>query len=322
MKKKIAFAFGILAAISIIFLSAISAFFLPIVVEEEKEELVGWKKIAVKTEVEKGLIGIGDVITYKIKVLYDPNRIEIDKRLNINFEPFQIREIKEKDYKLDEEIKIYLQEYKLQLITGERNKFYSFPEIVVRYKYKDFMEWYEEKITPQSIYISARIPQDTSNLTLRPLKGKLINIGYQYFVWILFLLGGMSLILGIFLVVKKARQQRKEAKEFRKKRETLKDIFDAYQSLVQKAESEDPRFLFHHIYQLLRLLLQREEKIDWLKPNLEKISPEIKLTIFGLIKKCQKASGPEPIDSKEIKDVLELLQEILNFYLKKGGVGQ
>ncbi|TFG92265.1 MAG: hypothetical protein E4G71_02365 [Candidatus Atribacteria bacterium] len=263
----------------------------------------------------------GDTFSYFIEIWYNPDLVEhIDKEsLNrmINLEPFEIRDIREREFYLDTNNRVYQKEYQLQLLNGQVNSFYELPTIIVRYKSKGSADFSEESFKPYPIFIASRLPSDLSNLSVSPVKEKLINTNHLRISWIFLCLGGILLLAGLANFFGRITQWREEEKH-RREIEGYDLFSESYRSLKNNIKMDvEPQYLFHQIDHILRALLARKEKIGWLEdPDLQALPSEIKEKAISLLEICQKAYRASTIEQKEADEVIRQLEVILDFYYK------
>ena len=293
------------------------------------EELPKGQAILVATRSERFGVQKGDAFLYLVEVLYDPDQVsEIDRASldrNVNLEPFEIRDIKETGFDLDSRTRVYQREYEIQLISGEVEHLYEFPTIVVRYSLKDPQGFAEKAVVPEPIYVVPRLPADISDLELgygplRPLKGKIEDVSQNRLPWLLWALGGCVAALAVADLTLRVIPQRKGMLKQTRKVESGDVLYQAYRSLHGNvAMAVEPKRLLHQMDCILRLILARKEKSDWLEePNLDLLSSGIREPVISLFEKCQKSHGPEIIEQKEVEEALKQLEEILSFYFGEG----
>lgn len=279
----------------------------------EKEKIEQDKLIWVEIE-SKDSVYLGDVTSYKIRILYRFRQIKIDRAGlgQINFEPFEVRDWGEREIFLDSKTKVYQREYQIQLIEGKTNQLYNFTSFTLRYRTKGSQDWQEMEVELKPIFISARLPEDLDNLELKPVEGEIRDINIQMVSW-LFFGGGTLCILGGLLGLKMIFKRKK--KPIIKHRHYLLKICD---NLMERLElGEDPQLICHQTFQVLMVSLARKEEIDWLKLELPKLPKKIEKKAKGLFEKCQRGYGPEPLEKEEVKEMISDLQEIVNFWLKR-----
>lgn len=293
---------------------------------EKEEGLPEGEAILVKTKVERFGVHKGDAFPYFVEVWYNPDQVsEIDRTSldkGVNLEPFEVRDTREREFNLDSRTRVYRREYEIQLIDGEVDVLYEFPTIVVRYRPKDSEGLFEKTVVPESIFVASRLPPDVGGLELRPLKGKIEDVSQKRLPWILWILGGFLAALGVADLAWRAIPQWKEMAKQRRKVEGGDVLSEAYRSLHENlAMGVEPKPLFHQMDHILRIVLARKEKTDWLEePNLDIVSPGIRPSVISLFEKCQKAYRPEVVEQKYIEETLRQLEEILSFYFGEGEV--
>ncbi|GEM_PF-3203891 len=295
----------------------------------KEEGLREGEAILVKTRVEGFGVHKGDAFPYLVDVWYNPDQVsEIDRTSldkSVYLEPFEIRDTKEREFNLDSRTRVYRREYEIQLISGKVDYLYNFPAIVVRYRLKNTGVFSETTVVPEPIFVSSRLPPDVTDLELgygplRPIKGEIEDVSQKRLPWILWTLGGFLAALGVAdLAWRRAIPQWKGRAKQRRKVEG--DVLsEAYRSLYESvATAVEPKPLFHQMDHMLRIVLARKEKTDWLEePNFDKVSPGISVPVVSLFEKCQKAYGPEVVEQKEVEEALRQLEEILGFYFGEG----
>lgn len=311
--RKIYFWLTVLVGIALIALLMTSHFVAaPLVVEEKPDLLPEKEVILIKTEtVNYGFLG--DVISYKIKILYRASiqieKISLDQ--SVNFQPFTVREMKEEEIDLDFGIKMYTREYQLQLLEGKTNYLYQFPTIVVRYQQAGVLK--EIKTVPKPLFISIRVPANTQNLKLNPLQGKVTQLNfYDYLPWFILGIGGAMGLMSFWEIFQKFRKKKKKEITY------LDELWVAYCHLQKKALArENLEQILHQAYQILQAIFV-SEGIVWIEFELEKIPAEISNKVSDLLKKCERAYQRQPLTELEVEIALERLREILEFYRKKG----
>ena len=294
------------------------------------ETLPKEQAILVKTRAERFGVQKGDVFLYLVEVLYDPgqvshiDRASLDK--NVNLEPFEIRGVKETESDLDPTTCLYQRQYEVQLINGDVEHLYEFPTLVVRYGLKDVQGFADEAVVPEPIYVASRLPGNVSNLIdnlelgygpLRPLRGEIEDVSQNRLPWMLWVLGGCLAAVTVADLGFRVIPQRRDKAKPTVKIETGDVLYQAYRSLHGNvAMGAEPKALLHQMDHMLRIVLARKEKADWLEePDFDKVSPRIRATVVSLSEKCQKAYRPEVVQQTEVEEALTQLGEILEFYL-------
>lgn len=289
--------------------------------------------ILVKTRSERFGVQKGDAFPYLVEVWYSPDQVsEIDRASldkNVNLEPFEIRDIKEKVFTLDSGTRVYQREYEIQLIDGEVEHLYAFPTIVVRYSLKGSEGLLDKTVVPEPIYVAPRLLPDVTNLDLgsgpgygplRPVKGEIEDLGQNRLPWIFWILGGFLAALGVADLGLRIIPQWKEMAKQRRRMRSGDALAQAYRSLHENvALAVEPKRLLHQMDHILRLVLARKEKSGWLEePNLGLVSSEIREPVISLFEKCQRAYKPEVVEQEEMEEALRQLEEILSFYFGEG----
>lgn len=294
------------------------------------ETLPKGQAILVKTRAERFGVQKGDVFLYLVEVLYDPGQVShIDRASldrNMNLDPFEIRSIEETESDLDPTTRLYQRQYEVQLINGDVAHLYEFPTLVVRYSLKDVQGLADEAVVPEPIYVASRLPANVSNLVdnlelgygpLRPLRGEIEDVSHNRLPWILWVLGGCLAAVTLADLSLRVIPQRKEKVKPTIKIDKGDVLYQAYRSLHGNvAAGAEPKALLHQMDHILRILLARKEKADWLEElNFDEVSPGVGAPVLSLFEKCQKAYGAEDIEQKEVEEALTQLQEVLEFYL-------
>jgi hypothetical protein len=294
----------------------------------EKEKGLS-ERTAISAKTRVGDLGVhkGDAFPYFLEVWYNPAQVsEIDRAgldRNVNLEPFEIRGVKERDYKLDSRTRVYQREYELQLINGEVNQRYEFPTLLVRYKRPGSEGLVNEKVIPAPIFVAPRLPAEVPDLEfgygpLRPIAWKTTDPSRQL-PWILWTLGGVLAGLGIFDLAWRILPQRREMAERRRRGEGVDRVSAVYRSLSQNvAAAAEPKRALQQVDHLLRIVLARKENADWLEePNLDIIPAETRESVVSLFDRCQTAYGSRVVAQTEVEDALRQIEGILSFYFGK-----
>ena len=322
---RVCFYFAVFIAMGFLAFSVASSFLSPNLILEKEQSATDWLPFAVRTEVESFGVHLGDIIVYKVKVFYQPDKAEINKKSlaeSVIFEPFEIRGIKEKEFNLtpDGSKRLYEREYEIQLVDGKTNFLYSFPIIEVDFNEKSSGGSFKEKITPEPVFIVPWVPPGAINLELRPIKGTVKNIDYQRVLWILWGLGGLFLFSAIAKIIRRARETKETRNAAKKRMEGIEDVLDLYRTLEIQLQTEDPRVFFHRIYQILRMVLDKQEGINLSdKSELAGIPEEKRELIMELSTRCRAAYGPDPVWQEDAQKAMDELKSILSLYLGKEG---
>jgi hypothetical protein len=202
------------------------------------------------------------------------------------------------------------------LINGNVDYLYKFPTIVVRYRLKDSEGFAEKGVVAEPIFIASRLPADVSGLELRPLKGKVEDESRKYMPWMLWALGGILAALGVANLAWRTIPQWKEMAKQRRKAESGDVLVQAYGSLSRNvAMGVAPKHLIHQMDLILRIVLARKEKADWLEePDLDGVSSGIRPSVISLFEKLERNHATQEAEQKEVQEASRQLEEILRFY--------
>jgi hypothetical protein len=294
------------------------------------ETLPKGQAILVKTRAERFGVQKGDAFLYLVEVLYDPGQVShIDRASldrNMNLEPFEIRGVKETESDLDPRTRLYQRQYEIQLINGDVTHLYEFPTLVVRYSLKDVEGFADEAVVPEPVYVASRLPANVSNLVdnlelgygpLRPLRGEIEDVSQNRLPWILWALGGCLAAVTLADLSMRVIPQRRQKTRPAMKIDEGDVLYQAYRSLHGNvAAHAEPKPLLHQIDHVLRILMARKEKADWLEElDFDEVSPGVRAAVTSLFERCQKAYGLEAVEQTEVEEALIDLEEVLEFYL-------
>lgn len=297
------------------------------------DKLTEGKAIAVDSKAESFGILKGDVFLYYVDILCDSEQvseIDIDGLIEtINLEPFEVRNIQELKFALNDGIQVYRLAYELQLINGDVNSIYNFPSIVVRYKLTGSDGFQEMPVSAEPVYISSRLPEsdeDFMNLNFldlgyespfRVLKGDIIEIKQSSLPWIL-LICGILLAIGavVDFVVRVVPQRNKEKDSIRiEKNKQIAQIYNTlYRNIESKASYENIIYQIDHIS---RLVLSLNEHFQWLEEiDISKIPVKIKDEVTALFNNISKMSKGI-LQESDVNNSLQYLDNILRFYYQE-----
>jgi hypothetical protein len=284
--------------------------------------------ILVGTKAERFGVQKGDVFRYLVEVLYDPSQVSeidttnLDKSLYL--EPFETRDTREREFNLDSRTRVYRREYEIQLIAGKVDYLYNFPAFAVRYGLKNTGVFSETTVVPEPIFVSSRLPDDITDVELgygplRPIKVEIEDATQKRLPWILWTLGGFVAAVAVADLAWRRAIVRKGAA----KQRTVVErgvLPEAYRSLHEGlAKAVEPKALLHQMDHMLRVVLARKEKTDWLQEtDFDDVSAGIAAAVGSLFEKCQKAYTPEAVEQTEVEQALRQLEEILGFYFGEG----
>lgn len=268
---------------------------------------------------------LGDEISYAVEVLYDTDKVEIERQTlnqSIDFTPFTTREVHEKETQVLPNVKAYRLEYKLQLIDGKVNTAYAFPSITVRYLDKNSGRKDVARGAPVPIFISARLPQDARGFELKPMKGRAEEMGFPVHAPLFIVAGGLLIFSGIIMIGSGLWKARRLRSAERKKRIGFEDFFHLLQELSSEKAMRDPQGSARLLYQAVRTLLAQEEGINWLQPEGLWTLTSTKKRALSLMEKCGQAYDEYSVTDRETaEEFIEEFKKILeSYYQKKGGV--
>lgn len=309
-----------MAAAILLIVWGISAFFFPKLVLEKESGLGQYATIETKAWPQGDAFHLGDMISYFIEVKYNPTTVEgIDKTSidkNLILEPFIIKSQSEKEFQIDSYTMVFIKEYKLQLVSGELSKLYSFPPLLLNYRLKD-SGYFDKKIILQPIPMGSRLPAEVKGLELKPLDGMVLNKSRQGFTAAII---GFGIFCGTLFVIELFRQtykRKKKSENFQKRLEGIEDIFSNYQHLAANPKKGNPKAALHQAHQILRTLLFRKEGIDWLSPSFECLPADMRHLIPELIAKLQLAYCEGQVAEEELNSALRELGKVFEFYTGK-----
>jgi hypothetical protein len=284
------------------------------------------KAITIKTSVEGFGVHKGDAVPYSVEVRYNLDLVSgIDKTSldkSINFKPFEVRKVAEREIDLPPRTRIYVREYQIQLIDGKVNNLYKFPSILVRYKSKESGAFEEKAITPDPIFIASRLPADAGAFDLKPIQAGIEDANRNDLHRVLIALGALLAILALVDMAWRAIPQWREGTRKRRRAEGVDVLSEAYRSLHDTSAREaEPGRLFHQVDHMLRIVLARKENMGWLEePDLDRVTPGIKTEVISLFSKCRGVDGDRAGEPKEAQEALAELDKILKFYWGAGEV--
>jgi hypothetical protein len=293
---------------------------------EKDKGIAEGKAIAVKTRVEGFGVHKGDAIPYSVEVRYNLDLVSsLDKTSldkSVNFKPFEVRKVADREFELPPRTRVYLREYQIQLIDGKVNNLYKFPSILVRYKSKESGAFEEKAITPDPVFIASRLPADASGFDLKPIQAGIEDANRNDLHRILIALAGLLSILALVDLAWRAIPQWREGTRKRRRAEGVDVLSEAYRFLHDTfAQGAEPRRLFHQMDHILRIVLARKENVSWLEePDLDRVTPGIKTEVISLFSRHQGVDGNRSGEQKEVQEALGQLDKILKFYWGEGEV--
>jgi hypothetical protein len=314
---------GSLIVVALVLFAAISFILQPSSIAfRERSGLGKSQTITAQAGTNALAIGKGDVFPFLLEVQYDSTQItgidrsSLDKAVDVK--PFEIKSFQEAEFdsESDPRTRIYQREYDLQFITGSITETYQLPTIVVRYQLRNGDAYAEKAVVPDPIRVTGRLPADVSNLELRPLTDKVQDPSKERFVWALWALGVVLVVgSGVDLITRVLPKYRQQTQQLRC-REGGDVLVQAYRSLNHRLASKAaPAILLNQIDHMLRLVLVRKAKANWLEePNLEDIPHEIQPVVAALFENCQLARSQSPVGLLPLDQTLSHLDAVLRFY--------
>lgn len=290
------------------------------VVFREKGKGLGKDQI-VSARAYPGTYGIrkGDAFPFILEVLYDSTQIAGIDRANldqsVNLRPFEIRNVQETEFNMGVHTRIYRRAYTLQLIDGKADQTYALPTIVVRYRLKNTDGFAEKGALPDPIVVQSRLPEDISDLELRPITDKIVDPSRDRLITVLWGAGGLAAAAGIaHLALRTIPEWRAQSKQ--RRRIGQGDIFiQAYRSLdAQRAQAEPKRALYQ-IDHLLRLVLAKKAQVSWLEePRMDILPEAVRPAVIELFKTTQGAFSLNGTGPADVELALTKLETVLNYY--------
>lgn len=328
-KKLIWIITGLVAVIAIVLVFVLSDANSVSSIQTRAEPLPEGKNILASAWPEKQGVQKGDAFYYVVEVVYDTSFVSgIDKETldeNVNLNPFEIKDITERTFRLDSQTKVYQRLYLVQFVSGNVERIYDFPSLVVKYKLKSANGYAETPAVPESVYVAPRLPSsgaviisglNAGTYSLQPLDGNIKKIGVNTVSWILWIVGGLLLILLVVNLITRVIPQWKEDERQQRSKHMSEFLRKAYGSLLDNVAScTKPASLFHQIDYILRVILSPENKIGLLQElDLEQVPCEIKSTVTSLFEKCAKSYENADITQQEVEEAVKMLEDVMKYY--------
>ncbi|MBN2136065.1 MAG: hypothetical protein JW737_10060 [Acidobacteria bacterium] len=298
-------------------------------IQTRAEPLPEGKNILASAWPEKQGVQKGDAFYYVVEVVYDTGFVSgIDKEAldeNVNLNPFEIKDITERTFKLDSETRVYQRLYLVQFVNGNVERIYDFPSLVVKYKLKGTNGYAETPAVPESVYVAPRLPSsgaiiisglNDGTYSLQPLDWNIKKIGVNTVSWVLWIVGGLLLAFLVVNLITRVIPQWKEDERQQRSKHMSEFLREAYGSLLDNlAGCAKPASLFHQIDYILRVILYPENRTGILEEiDLEQVPCEIKPTVISLFEKCAKSYENEDITKQEVDEAVKLLEDIMKYY--------
>ncbi len=293
---------------------------------EQDPGIAQGKDILIRTRVDGFGIHKGDAFPYTVEVQYNTELVsELDKTSldkSINFKPFEVRNLVEREFEIQPWTRVLVREYQLQLVDGSVNNLFKLPSILVRFKSTETGAFQEKSITPDPIYVAARLPADAGEINPRPMQGTLQDMSRSNLPLVLGALGAFLALLAIGDLAWRTIPQWREANRQRRRAEGIDVLSAAYRALnVNVAREAEPKQLLHQIHHMLRILLARKEHVAWTdEPNFQQVTPGIRDQVIALYDLVTAIDGNEELAKKQAQDALTGLDQVLRFYCGEGQV--
>ncbi len=211
--------------------------------------------ITIETEIDRAEIFIGDLINYRLTVLFDSGIILTPPPIGANLGSFDV-----KDYQVDEETDLGDGRKKIEsrfLLTTFTTGDYIIPPIPIEYMTRDSTK----KVLisePIAIRVSSLLAEDSDTLDIRDLKPPFDFKASK--AWLYYLIGGV-LITGsiVFYLIWRHRRKKQLESEWVDPRRPWEIAFEDLAVLREKDYPADNRFKQYYIElsEIIRSFLQR-----------------------------------------------------------------
>ncbi len=298
-------------------------------IQTRAEPLPQGKNILASAWPEKQGVQKGDAFYYVVEVVYNTDyvsgidKISLDENVNLN--PFEIKGITERTFKLDSKTRVYQRLYLVQFVSGNVERLYDFPSIVVKYKLKSTNGYAETPTMPESVYVAPRLPSsgaviisglNAGTYSLQPVESNIKKVGVNTASWILWIVGGLLLVFLVVNLITRVIPQWKEEERQQRGRHMSAVLREVYGSLRDNlSNGAKPAVLLHQIDYIHRIILSPEQRVGLLQElDLEKVPCEIKPTVISLFEKCAKSYKNEEITQQEAEEAAKQLEDVLKYY--------
>lgn len=199
--------------------------------------------ITIETEIDKAEIYIGDLINYRLTVIFDSNIILTPPPIGANLGSFDV-----KDYQADDETDLDDGRKKIEsrfLLTTFTTGDYIIPPIPIEYMMPDSTR----KILisePISIRVSSLLAEDSDTLDIRNLKPPFDFKASK--AWLYYLIGGVLLIGAIvFYLIWRHRRKKQLESEWVDPRKPWEIAFEDLAVLKEKKYLSENQFKLYYI---------------------------------------------------------------------------
>jgi hypothetical protein len=285
-----------------------------------QERLSPSQTILTDTRADRMAVNLGDAFWYYVEVWYNPNRVaQIDRTSldqQVNLQPFEVRSTSERDYSVSPGTRVYEKGYQLQFISGNLNQLYTFPAIAVRYHSQDGADLTDQTVVPQGVFVAARMPAEPDSFAFRPVASTVLDVPQARRPWIFWALGGILLALGLVNLALRHGETWPMAHSGERRAADPGVLAEAYRTLNENVRrGADPALVLHQVDHIVRLLLARQEQVDWLAEPGSGSAPASQMpAVAALLVKCERAYADEPIEPAEAAAAVADLKQILAGY--------
>jgi uncharacterized membrane protein len=298
-------------------------------IQTRAEPLPDGKNILASAWPEKQGVQKGDAFYYVVEVVYNTDfvsgvdKVSLDENVNLN--PFEVKSVTERTFKLDSKTMVYQRLYRVQMVSGNVERMYDFPSIVVKYKLKSSNGFAETPAIPESVYVAPRLPSsgaliisglNDGTYSLQPVESNIKKVGVNITSLVLWIVGGLLLIFMVLTLVYRVIPQWKENEKRQRSKQMSAVLKESYGSLLKNMEDGvKPASLMHQIDYIHRLVLSPEESVDLLQePDLEEVPCEIKPVVISLFQKCDKSYENDDVKQQDVEEAVKQLEEVLKYF--------
>lgn len=264
------------------------------------------KVIAVSVETDGAGKHLGDEISYRVLVFYDKQKVVLDKKdlRKISFKPFRQIGMTEETRKVGERTEVYIQEHKLQLVSGQTNTIYFFEPLKIYWRQGQKVKKISVPRLP--IYLSSRFPWGTGvGYPLQPLKGESEGGGERNPLLAPLIVAGGGVFLLILAAFLYYVYGFSATRSRNRKGDTAREsIITAIHELAQT----NPRLALHLMHESIRNELAREG-VDWMTSSENENDDERFLFLSKLEAYTYIQEEPSPAQLEEMIQEFEKLRE-------------
>lgn len=298
-------------------------------IQTRAEPLPDGKNILASAWPEKQGVQKGDAFYYVVEVVYNTDfvsgvdKVSLDENVNLN--PFEVRSITEKSFKLDSKTRVYQRLFLVQMVSGNVERMYDFPSIVVKYKLRESNGFAETPAVPESVYVAPRLSSsgaliisgiNDGKYSLQPVDSNIKKVGVSITSLVLWIVGGLLLIFMVLALVYRVIPQWKESEKWQRSKQMSAILKEAYGSLLKNVENgAQPASLFHQMDYIQRLVFSPDDSVDLLQEfDLEAVPCEIKPTVTSLFEKCEESYENDDMKQQDVEEAVKQLEEVLKYF--------